>query len=77
MKLRLEKWSYRFAEQVLNSRLMIKQEIESILTDSSIPIPELSRPNFNKLLRELFLARRWEDQPAVFGKLPYPADHVC
>jgi len=33
MRLRLENFSYRFAEQVLNSKLAIKQEIEGILTD--------------------------------------------
>jgi hypothetical protein len=66
MKLRLEKFSYRFAEQVLNSKLTIKQEIESILTDPSIQIPTLSRPEFNKLLRSLFVSKGWTDQPDVF-----------
>ena len=32
MRLRLERFSYRFADQVLNSKLSIKQEIEEILT---------------------------------------------
>ena len=65
-KIRLERFSFRFAEQVLNSKLSIKQEVESILTDSSIEIPKLSRPNFNKVLRELFVAKGWRDQPHVF-----------
>ncbi len=30
MKIRLQKFSFRFAEQVLNSKLALKQEIESI-----------------------------------------------
>ena len=29
MKLRLQKYSYQFAEQVLDSRLAIKEEIEN------------------------------------------------
>jgi hypothetical protein len=66
MKLRLERFSYRFAEQVLNSKLTIKQEIEGILTDGSIQIPTLSRPEFNRVLRELFISKGWTDQPDVF-----------
>jgi len=66
MRLRLEKFSFRFADQVLNSKLAIKQEIEGILTDQSIQIPSLSRPTFNKVLKDLFVGRGWEDQPDVF-----------
>jgi hypothetical protein len=73
MKLSLERFSYRFAEQVLNSRLSIKQEIEALLTDPSIPIPTLSRPMFNKVLRDLFVAKQWQDQPAVFDEEGDPA----
>jgi hypothetical protein len=32
----LERFSYRFAEEVLNSKLKIKQEVEDILTSTSI-----------------------------------------
>jgi restriction endonuclease BglII len=60
MKLRLERFSYRFAEQVLNSKLVIKQEIESLLTGPSIDVVSLSRPTFNKVLRELFVAKGWQ-----------------
>lgn len=66
MSLRLQKYSFRFAEQVLNSKLSLKQEIESILLDPSINLNELSRPNFNKMLEELFVSRGWESQPKVF-----------
>lgn len=38
-KLRLERFSYRFAEQVMNSKLAIKQEVESVLTSEAI-VPE-------------------------------------
>ena len=39
--LRLQTFSYRFAEQVLNSKLSLKQEIESVLmkTASSESVP--------------------------------------
>jgi hypothetical protein len=67
MNIRLERFSYRFAEQVLNSKLAIKQEIEAILTSEAIEIGSLSRPHFNKVLRDLFVAKGWQDQPHVFS----------
>jgi len=66
LHLRLQKYSYRFAEQVLNSRLALKEEMEQILTDPSIVIESLSRPAFNKVLDERFVARGWMRQPPVF-----------
>jgi hypothetical protein len=68
VKLGLQKFSYKFAEQVLNSRLAIKQEIEHILLDPYIDISKLSRPYFNEILRNAFVAKGWEDQPAVFDE---------
>jgi hypothetical protein len=62
----LQKFSYRFAEQVLNSRLALKDEIEQVLTDSTIAVENLSRPMFNRVLDEKFVARGWTRQPAVF-----------
>jgi len=66
MRIRLQRFSYRFAEQVLNSRLAIKQELEEILLDPGITVSELSRPRFNSVLDELFAAKGWESQPPVF-----------
>ena len=66
-RIRLERYSYRFAEQVLNSKLAIKQEVESILTSENIEVALLSRPEFNKTLREAFVGKGWHDQPYVFG----------
>lgn len=67
MQLRLEHYSYRFAEQVLNSRLAIKQEVETVLTDPTTDLSSLSRPGFNALLDRRFAALGWETQPQVFG----------
>ena len=50
MKIRLQKYSYRFAEEVLNSQLSLKLELEQILTDSAIEFSNLSRPKYNSLL---------------------------
>jgi hypothetical protein len=66
-RIRLERFSYRFAEQVLNSKLDIKQEVEAILTTETIQLAELSRPAFNKTLKGFFVAKGWTDQPYVFG----------
>ena len=73
MKLRLQTFSYRFAEQVLNSRLSIKQEIDSILNHGSIKITDLTRPRFNEILDNLFKKCGWECQPAVFDEPLDPA----
>ena len=72
MKLRLQRFSYRFAEQVLNSKLALKQEIEDVLSDDIRDVKQLSRPAFNKLLDERFVARRWQRQPAVFDEASDP-----
>ena len=68
MRIRLQRFSYRFAEQVLNSRLSTKQELEGILLDPNTDLSELSRPRFNEVLQELFVARGWESQPLVFDE---------
>ena len=69
----LRNFSYRFAEQVLNSKLVLKQEIETILTSSDIDMHSLSRPEFNRVLREKFISEGWEDQPRVFDELVDPS----
>jgi hypothetical protein len=57
--LRVNRFPYRFAEQVLNSRLSLKQEIEDILINRKLDIQTLSRPHFYKVLEELFTANGW------------------
>lgn len=56
-KLRFQRFSYRFAEQVLNSKLTLKQEIEEILWEQIPDVNALSRPEFNKLLDQRFTAK--------------------
>ena len=73
MNIRLKTFSYRFAEQVLNSKLAIKQEIEGILIDPIINLSELSRPRFNSVLEELFVQNGWESQPTVFDEPTDPS----
>ena len=64
--LRLQRFSFRFAEQVLNSRLSLKEEIETILLETVPDITKLSRPVFNDLLKERFVSHGWTSQPTVF-----------
>ena len=71
--IRLRKFSYRFAEQVLNSKLTLKQEIESIIIDPNIDITTLSRPHFNEILDEKFVEKGWERQPPVFNEPKDPS----
>ncbi len=69
MRLRLQRYSCRFAEQVLNSKLVLKQEIEEILVlTSNTDVASLSRPHFNEILEVAFTAKGWKSQPSVFGE---------
>ena len=68
MSVRLEHYSYRFAEQVLNSRLSIKNELEEIIRDSTSDLSLLSRPVFNDILKNNFINKGWVSQPDVFDQ---------
>ena len=67
MSIRLKKHSYRFAEQVFNGKVALKNELEDILYEATKDLDKLSRPNFNQILDEEFKRRGWECQPSVFG----------
>ena len=73
MKINLQKYSFRFAEQVLNSKLALKQEIENILLNPNIELHTLNRPHFNKILENLFTQKGWETQPKVFNENQDPS----
>ena len=66
-------FSYRFAEEVLNSKLALKQEIHNILVALNPDLSSLTRPQFNRLLRREFVANGWQDQPLVFNEPSDPA----
>ncbi|WP_424357325.1 BglII/BstYI family type II restriction endonuclease [Methanocella sp. MCL-LM] len=65
--LRLKKYSYRFAEQILNSKFSLKEELEGILTDPSIDPSKLTKQYFNQLLDDKFVNRGWDRQPYIFN----------
>lgn len=59
-------WSYRFAEQVLNSKLHLKKEIEDIIQSLPSDVKGLTRPRLNQIFKEKFLEMSWKSQPALF-----------
>jgi hypothetical protein len=71
--LRLQKFSFRFAEQVFNSKLSLKEAIEGVLLDTISDLTTLSRPAFNKLLEDRFVTHGWTRQPTVFDDPLIPA----
>ena len=71
--MRRSSYSYRFADEVLNAKLAIKNEIEQILDSQQVDPHTLSRPHFNEILRDAFIAKGWEDQPAVFDEQGDPS----
>lgn len=70
--MRLQRFSYRFAEQVLNSKLSLKQEVENSILYLQPILSELSRPNFNKILKKMLVKKGWQDQPSVFNEQGEP-----
>jgi len=66
--MRFQTFSYRFAEEVLNSKLETKKEIEEIIF--GIKPNAYSRPQLNKVFEKEFTKRGWIFQPRVFEELP-------
>lgn len=65
MSVQLKNFSFRFAEQVFNSRLLLKQEINELLLTACNDLSILGRPDFNKILKDLFIEKGWSSQPRV------------
>ncbi|WP_200904530.1 BglII/BstYI family type II restriction endonuclease [Paenibacillus sp. VT-400] len=70
--LKIQTYSYRFAEEVINSNLSLKKEIEEIL-QSDFDESYLSRPGFNRLIEIEFKERMWISQPPLFEEAGDPA----
>jgi hypothetical protein len=65
--LRAKSWSYRFAEEILNSKNVVKKELIQIVTSVATPYSELTRPRLNKELANRFRERGWESPPRIGG----------
>lgn len=70
--MKFKQHSFRFAEQVLNSNLALKNELLDIITNLNPKKEELSRPNLNKLFDGKFTEKGWKVQPVVFEKVKDP-----
>ena len=66
MSVRLRKFSYRYAEEVFNGKLGIKNELEDIIFSATKDLSVLTRPEFNRILEKEFAERGWVSQPQVF-----------
>lgn len=54
MAVRLKKYSFRFSEELFNSRLAQKAEIEQILYAACVDFSKLNRKEFNRILMICF-----------------------
>ena len=59
--------NYRFAEQVLNSRLAVKNEFLDALLTIDLPDEGISRPDFNNIILDALVDKGWNSQVPVFG----------
>ena len=59
-------WSYRFGDQVLNSNLRIRSEIEEIVREVKLPDGEYKRIALNAAFRTSFIERGWSEQSRLF-----------
>ncbi len=66
MAVRIIPFSFRYAEQIMNSKLSLKSELENTIYTSCSDLSVLSRPNFNKILDESFQQKGWKRQASIF-----------
>ena len=65
--MRFTTYSFRFAEEVLNSKLALKQELTQMLLSLNPNLNNLSRPRMNQLIQTALVDKGWQDQPLVFN----------
>ena len=74
--MRFKTYSYRFAEQVLNSKLVSKTQIETIIGSVKVKPKAFSRPELNKIFEAKFTDHEWEPQPTVFNEPKDPSARI-
>jgi len=74
--MRFRTWPYRFAEQVLNSKLTLRKEIEKAIESVDLNSRLMSRPNLNEAFRQQFSKLGWEYQPTVFDEPKDPSARI-
>ena len=76
MSMRFRTYSYRFAEQVLNSKLDLRKEIEEVVGSTKLEPEKFTRPYFNNILEKKFVDLGWERQPPVFNEPKDPTARI-
>jgi hypothetical protein len=74
--MRFRSWSYRFAEQVLNSKFVIKKEIEEIVKSINFEPRKTTRPGLNKSFEKEFIKMGWKPQQRVSDELAAKIDFI-
>jgi hypothetical protein len=74
--MRYKTWSFRFAEEILNSKLSIKNELIDIVNNVNLSPKDFSRPNLNKEFEKEFLKRGWKSQEKVSDELGARIDFI-
>ena len=74
--MRFKTYSYRFAEQVLNSKLDLRKEIEKAISSTEMDPEKFTRPYFNEVLEKKFIEFGWERQPSVFNEPKDPSARI-
>lgn len=76
MAVRLKKYSFRFSEELFNSRLAQKAEIEQFYMQRVLDFSKLNRKEFIKILNDLFLEKGWEGQPRISPDRKHTANSI-
>ena len=64
--MRYKTFSFRYADQILNSKLSIKDEILDIIEEINLNDFEITRQNLNKVFEEKLINKGWNTQPVIF-----------
>lgn len=64
--MRFKTYSFRYAEQILNSNLSIKKEILDVIESIKLNKFTPSRQNLNKIFEDELIQLGWDNQPVIF-----------
>lgn len=63
--MRYRTWSYRFADEILNSKYSVKKELEDIIRSTNLPASQMTRKALNHEFAKKFAAKGWQGQPEL------------
>lgn len=65
--MRILKYSYRSADEILLTKPDIMEEIDTIII-RDIDLSALSRSHFDQVLKEIFISNGWQNHPSAFNE---------